>query len=189
MGKGNMDTSTIGKLVAAFVAVMIAVVLIGQIASSGSALTTITPASIIMNIQAAKYTDGATNTSIEFYPQIINDTKTGWRSGINGCDMGATISSIVVRNISGVTFVRGTDYLVSTTNGSLTFQDTNNVNGTLNNLTTVSYTQCPDGYVYGSNWINNGQGNWVCLDWNSGKTMYETSWNNRRRFSGFVRGL
>lgn len=36
-----------------------------------------------------------------------------------------------------------------------------------------------DGYVYGSNWINNGQGNWVCLDWNSGKTMYETKWNNK----------
>jgi outer membrane protein assembly factor BamB len=36
-----------------------------------------------------------------------------------------------------------------------------------------------DGYLYGSNWINNGQGNWVCLDWNSGKTMYETKWNNK----------
>jgi outer membrane protein assembly factor BamB len=36
-----------------------------------------------------------------------------------------------------------------------------------------------DGYLYGTNWINNGQGNWVCLDWNSGKTMYETKWNNK----------
>lgn len=36
-----------------------------------------------------------------------------------------------------------------------------------------------DGYIYGSNWINNERGNWLCLDWNSGKTMYETKWNNK----------
>ncbi|MDQ1328683.1 MAG: hypothetical protein QG641_1968 [Candidatus Poribacteria bacterium] len=34
-------------------------------------------------------------------------------------------------------------------------------------------------YVYGSNWLDNEHGNWVCLDWNSGKTMYETKWNNK----------
>ncbi len=36
-----------------------------------------------------------------------------------------------------------------------------------------------DGYIYGSNWINNENGNWVCLDWNTGKTMYETKWKNK----------
>ena len=36
-----------------------------------------------------------------------------------------------------------------------------------------------DGYIYGSNWINNKNGNWVCLDWNTGKTMYEKKWNNK----------
>jgi len=35
------------------------------------------------------------------------------------------------------------------------------------------------GYVYGSNWLDNEHGNWVCLDWNTGKTMYETKWNNK----------
>lgn len=34
-------------------------------------------------------------------------------------------------------------------------------------------------YVYGSNWINNGKGNWICVDWNTGKTMYETLWHNK----------
>jgi outer membrane protein assembly factor BamB len=33
--------------------------------------------------------------------------------------------------------------------------------------------------VYGSNWTNNTQGNWVCVDWNTGKTMYETKWFNK----------
>ena len=36
-----------------------------------------------------------------------------------------------------------------------------------------------NGYIYGSNWINNGNGNWVCLDWNTGQTMYETKWKNK----------
>jgi outer membrane protein assembly factor BamB len=33
-----------------------------------------------------------------------------------------------------------------------------------------------NGYIYGSNWLNNAKGNWVCLDWNTGKVMYETQW-------------
>ena len=36
-----------------------------------------------------------------------------------------------------------------------------------------------DGYIYGSNWINNSNGNWVCLDWNTGKPMYEKRWNTK----------
>lgn len=36
-----------------------------------------------------------------------------------------------------------------------------------------------NGYLYGSNWINNGTGNWVCLDWKTGKAKYETKWNNK----------
>jgi outer membrane protein assembly factor BamB len=34
-------------------------------------------------------------------------------------------------------------------------------------------------YIYGSNWIHNGMGNWVCLEWNTGKIMYETAWKNK----------
>lgn len=36
-----------------------------------------------------------------------------------------------------------------------------------------------DGNVYGSNWISNGKGNWVCQDWNTGETKYETDWQNK----------
>ncbi len=31
-------------------------------------------------------------------------------------------------------------------------------------------------FIYGSNWIDNSKGNWCCLDWKTGKTMYETKW-------------
>jgi hypothetical protein len=36
-----------------------------------------------------------------------------------------------------------------------------------------------DGYVYGSNWINNGKGNWVCMNWDSGEIKWETKWENK----------
>ena len=34
-----------------------------------------------------------------------------------------------------------------------------------------------DGYIYGSNWLNNGDGDWCCIDWNTGKKMWEEHWN------------
>jgi outer membrane protein assembly factor BamB len=34
-----------------------------------------------------------------------------------------------------------------------------------------------DGYIYGANWHNNRMGNWVCVDWKTGKTMYDTEWH------------
>lgn len=36
-----------------------------------------------------------------------------------------------------------------------------------------------DGKLFGSNWANNSGGNWVCLDWKTGKTLYEHKWNNK----------
>jgi outer membrane protein assembly factor BamB len=36
-----------------------------------------------------------------------------------------------------------------------------------------------DSYIFGSNWENNAKGKWVCLDWNTGKTLYETEWINK----------
>ena len=36
-----------------------------------------------------------------------------------------------------------------------------------------------NGYIYGSSWINNGNGNWCCIDWNTGKKMWEQPWHNK----------
>jgi outer membrane protein assembly factor BamB len=36
-----------------------------------------------------------------------------------------------------------------------------------------------NGYIYGSNWINNGTGNWCCIDWKTGKKMWEQLWNSK----------
>ena len=36
-----------------------------------------------------------------------------------------------------------------------------------------------NGTIYGSNWINNSQGDWVAVDWDSGVTRYQTTWGNK----------
>ena len=36
-----------------------------------------------------------------------------------------------------------------------------------------------DGYIYGSNWNGNGNGDWCCLDWNTGETKWEEHWNSK----------
>lgn len=33
-----------------------------------------------------------------------------------------------------------------------------------------------DGYIYGSNYLNIRNGNWICLDWESGEVMYDQEW-------------
>ena len=35
-----------------------------------------------------------------------------------------------------------------------------------------------DGKLYGSNWTSNNSGNWMCVDWESGETLYEAPWSN-----------
>jgi len=34
-------------------------------------------------------------------------------------------------------------------------------------------------YVYGANWEHNRMGKWICLEWETGKPMYETEWENK----------
>lgn len=36
-----------------------------------------------------------------------------------------------------------------------------------------------DGYIYSPNWQSNSKGDWMCVDWKTGKTVYEQSWENK----------
>jgi len=33
-----------------------------------------------------------------------------------------------------------------------------------------------NGYIYGANWLDNSDGNWCCIEWNSGKKIWEEHW-------------
>lgn len=36
-----------------------------------------------------------------------------------------------------------------------------------------------DGFLYGSNWKSNDDGDWVCLDWETGKKKYQQKWKTK----------
>lgn len=36
-----------------------------------------------------------------------------------------------------------------------------------------------DGHIYAPNWQSNRKGNWICADWETGKTLYEETWHNK----------
>jgi hypothetical protein len=36
-----------------------------------------------------------------------------------------------------------------------------------------------DGYLYGSNWLSNSKGNWICMEWKTGKIMWEQTWDSK----------
>ena len=36
-----------------------------------------------------------------------------------------------------------------------------------------------NGSIYGSNWKDNSHGDWCCIDWKTGKTMYEKQWQTK----------
>jgi len=38
-----------------------------------------------------------------------------------------------------------------------------------------------NGTIYGSNWLSNAKGNWVAVDWESGETRYETTWEGKSK--------
>ena len=40
-----------------------------------------------------------------------------------------------------------------------------------------------DNLIYGSNWINNSQGSWCAVDWNTGETRYEDQWGDKGKGS------
>ena len=46
-----------------------------------------------------------------------------------------------------------------------------------------------DGYIYGSNWQSNTRGKWVCLDFNTGKVMYETDWLGNKGSLTYADGM
>lgn len=40
-----------------------------------------------------------------------------------------------------------------------------------------------DGYLYGSNWISNGKGKWVCMKWDTGEIQWVTDWESKGSIS------
>ena len=46
-----------------------------------------------------------------------------------------------------------------------------------------------DGHIYGSNWITNSKGRWICVNWKTGKTKYKHDWDGKKGSVGYADGM
>ena len=46
-----------------------------------------------------------------------------------------------------------------------------------------------DACIYGSNWLSNASGNWICLDWDTGKVRYDDEWQGNKGPVIFADGM
>jgi len=146
-----MENNSVSKLILAFVVLVIGVSLIGTVANqTNAAVDKVIVYNETFDISSARLADGCGIGSINAtYPFTVANAPSGWQA-----DGGCPIASVVVRNQTHDTAVVTTDYVFFTSNGTfflkndtetwlgLDCQDT-----AQDNVTSVDYTYCADGYM------------------------------------------
>ena len=46
-----------------------------------------------------------------------------------------------------------------------------------------------DGYIYGANFKSMSRGNWACLDWDTGRVMYDSAWQGNKGSTIYADGM
>jgi hypothetical protein len=145
--------STIQKLMLAFVTLIIGLVLVGQVATVGTGVTTLTTTTETVDFSAARVA-GAINAT--YYFHLKNGCPlsggNGWRY-----DAGETCYLVNggVKNNSGTVLTDTVDYYFNeyssvctgTTAGDIHFENTAKMNNSGSNLTSVTYSYCADGFL------------------------------------------
>lgn len=144
--KREMDT--IGKLMLAFVTLIIGIVLIGQIATTGSTVTTLSAVSSEAHNVLPTYATGFNSTNIN--PAIVY-TLTNVPTWGSDCP----ITDFALKNSSGTAFTVTTDYVVNVNSGTYTLVDSATGLANLGVNTTAkpayaSYNYCPSTYLNSS---------------------------------------
>ena len=132
-------TDNTGKLVAAFVMIILGVVLISVIADTSSLVTD----TLNVNETLTVGTYGAKSTLNTTDEIQLANAPTGWKQAE------CPITSLVIYNNTGVKLTLTTDYTFTASNGSILFVNTSVINHTFSgsNDTNVGYTYCADGYL------------------------------------------
>jgi hypothetical protein len=139
------------KLVVAFVALFIAIVLLAVIADQTTAATSyITQSDETLSIASARLAGGALNSSVLIPVKYL---ATDWRAGTDApkeCQPGNTANPVafVLKNSTGATLTRSTHYNV-TNQGYVTVGNVVSLNGSTSNSTTVTYAYCNTDYQSG----------------------------------------
>lgn len=135
---------TVSKLIGGFVAIILGLVFLSQIAISEPATTTLTS---VTSESHALALGGypAINTTAEY---TVTNAPTGWK--VQDCPL----TSFVVANASGSPLTLTDDYTVDLDEGTYQLLNTENTNTTLGlyptNNTYVSYKYCGDNYLNSS---------------------------------------
>jgi hypothetical protein len=135
-----MVNSSAGKLIAAFVLLLLGIVFIAQAASMGSAITSRTA----VNNEAVSYTSAFQETSTQINTTVsftLANNPTGWKS--DDCPL----TGVVFTNSSGTAWTSGTDYTLTASTGVFTLGNTILVNATTTNQTYVDYQYCGNDYM------------------------------------------
>ena len=139
MAKENDNIMSL--MVIGFVSLILAAVLIGQIVVAGNVYTTHTTKTEALNLAPARIANGAINTTYSF---TLGTGVSDWRNDY-ASDCIPTV--INYKNSTGDTLAVTTNYVYTSTTGGLTLKNTDSVNNTASNASTVAYSYCPDGYV------------------------------------------
>jgi hypothetical protein len=137
------------KLVIAFVSLIVGIVLITQVASEGSKVTSLSTITETFNLAPARLAAGAINETYYFYPTYLANS--GWRADdVADC----SVFPLVVKNATGATLdnngCASAGEYTYVTDVRLNFCNTLSVNNSASNSTTVTYRYCPDGYLTSS---------------------------------------
>lgn len=133
----NMAMGWTSKLVLAFVTLLIGVVLLSQVSTEGQARTTTdTTLNEYISVRTANNGTGI-NASVVFGP-VANTGDTN-----DDCLM----TAVSISNSTGTNLTSATDYTFDTSEGTYTLANSSFPYISANNVTNVSYTYCPTGYV------------------------------------------
>jgi len=133
-----MESKNITILIAAFLAIIVGISLIGVVATESNAkvdLVNVSGESIDYSATREAETGAVDTTAV-----LIANPPTGWR--ITECP----ITNFVLYNDSG-SLTNVADYVFTASTGSIAFNNTANVNTSLTNTTTATYTYCTADYL------------------------------------------
>ena len=138
------NLGTTGKLILAFVTLLLGAVLIGTVASEGLNKTDkLQEVDEYFDMSlATNATPGEVNTSYAF---TVAYSPSGWKS--TDCPLS---SYTLANGTGGVTeLTETTDYVLTTTTGDVSFKQTDEVNQTFSsdNASYITYTYCGDDYM------------------------------------------
>jgi hypothetical protein len=148
-----MEQKAIGLMITFAIVFLMGTIFVGVVSQQVADRTQLTTAATeTIDFTAARLPNNLINGSYYFHLKYGCPAKTQWRT-----DAGCGINDVFVKNSTGDTLDDPTDYVFisngavcsGVSSGDFHFVNSETMNTTITNTSTVSYTYCADGYVSG----------------------------------------